>query len=138
THAERSRFDALILEDPAEAWRLIDGIDDDLGTRRYHGTLFFKTLAAHDPELAAQFLPGDAPMAEKADWISAICIAAVGKGNLELSQKLLNENFRGGGRSLAMAQIFPELFKSNEVSTVIEFWNSIDPGSEKDAEALTF
>jgi hypothetical protein len=74
------------------------------------------------------FFLKNASMSEKADWISIICIAAVGTGNLELSQKLLNENFRGGGRGLAMGQIFPALFNSGvEASTALELWNLIDP-----------
>lgn len=138
TPAERARFATFILEDPAGAWQLIEGIEDD-DEKRGQGVLFFRALAEHDPELAAQFLPSDSSMHEKVDWHSEICVAAVGVGNLELAQKLLNKHFKGGGRGLAMGQIFPQLFiAETEVSTIVQFWESVRPGSEKDAGALSF
>ncbi|MEZ5329423.1 MAG: hypothetical protein R3F19_30620 [Verrucomicrobiales bacterium] len=125
TAAERARFDTFVREDPVAAWDLIEGLED--GLRRFEGTLFFRTLADLDPKLAAQLLPENASMIEKVDWISVICTAAVSTGNLELSQKLLNENFRGGGRGLAMDRIFPDLFNSGvEASTALELWSSIN------------
>ena len=137
TAAERARFETFVREDPVAAWDLIEGLED--GLRRFEGTLFFRTLANHDPKFAAQLLPENASMIEKVDWISVICTAAVSTGNLELSQKLLNENFRGGGRGLAMGRIFPDLFNSGvEASTALELWSLIEPNGEKDSFASSF